>query len=154
MAVDKDGKVVIGGDFTSVPAFNRWYIARLNADGVLDGQFDPSTVIGGTAPVLHSVVVDQNSRVYMAGQFTTANGNNLARLNEVNGGLDANFRPGPTTQVSQLGADNTIRSLTMDSYGLLLLGGDFSTYKVPGQDSENNPQPLSRGPHVARVGGL
>ena len=107
------------------------------------------TPLGGANPIIHSVHPQPNGQIIIAGQFTTANGNNVVRLHGNTGGLDDNFRPAPTSQVSQLGADNVVRSLALQSDGLLLISGDFSTYKVPG-----NPQPLSAGPRIARVGGL
>jgi uncharacterized delta-60 repeat protein len=41
IAVQSDGKVLIGGWFTEVNGTNRDGIARLNADGSLDGSFNP-----------------------------------------------------------------------------------------------------------------
>jgi uncharacterized delta-60 repeat protein len=159
VAVQTDGKVVIGGDFTAVPfAFNRSYVARLNPNGNIDATFNANSVIGGTSPVVHSVIADQYGRVCIAGQFTSAHGNNLVRLAGNNGSLDTNFRPGPMTQISTLGlgADNTVRTLAMNPDGFLMLGGDFTTYKVPGEipGIPPTPQPLSRGPHIVRVGGM
>ncbi len=40
-AVQPDGKIIIGGQFTSVLGVARSNIARLNADGTLDTGFDP-----------------------------------------------------------------------------------------------------------------
>jgi len=41
-AVQSDGKILIGGLFTSISGESRNYIARLNLDGTLDTGFDPS----------------------------------------------------------------------------------------------------------------
>ena len=41
-AVQPDGKILIGGDFTSVLGVTRNKIARLNADGTLDMAFNPN----------------------------------------------------------------------------------------------------------------
>src|SRR5262249_17717925 len=41
LALQTDGKVVIGGNFTRINNTNRNYIARLNADGSLDDGFNP-----------------------------------------------------------------------------------------------------------------
>src|SRR6185503_17925654 len=45
VAVQPDGKVVIGGAFTTVKGLKRFKIARLNADGSGDGSFDPGTTL-------------------------------------------------------------------------------------------------------------
>src|ERR1035437_9781960 len=47
VAVQADGKVLIGGDFTHVHGAPRNYVARLNADGSLDTTFDPGTTFNG-----------------------------------------------------------------------------------------------------------
>jgi hypothetical protein len=39
LAVQSDGRVLIGGDFTTVNGVSRGRIARLNADGSLDTTF-------------------------------------------------------------------------------------------------------------------
>jgi hypothetical protein len=39
MAVQADGKIIIGGDFTAVGGVARNYLARLNEDGTLDTAF-------------------------------------------------------------------------------------------------------------------
>ena len=42
-AVQADGKIIIGGQFTTYNGTGRNRIARLNADGSLDSGFDPGT---------------------------------------------------------------------------------------------------------------
>ncbi|MEG1279220.1 MAG: delta-60 repeat domain-containing protein, partial [Comamonas sp.] len=41
LAVQPDGKVLVGGDFSQMGGQARKYIARLNADGSLDANFNP-----------------------------------------------------------------------------------------------------------------
>src|SRR5437667_11087728 len=41
IAVQPDGKAIIGGQFTTVKGLARWNIARLNADGSGDPSFTP-----------------------------------------------------------------------------------------------------------------
>src|SRR5262249_15352254 len=48
VALQPDGKVLIGGFFTTVKGFVRSEIARLNADGSGDSSFDPGKGIVGT----------------------------------------------------------------------------------------------------------
>jgi len=47
LAVQPDGKVIIGGWFTTVQGLARAGIARLNADGSGDSSFNPDAGIGG-----------------------------------------------------------------------------------------------------------
>src|SRR5947208_2170517 len=41
VALQPDGKVIIGGEFTTVKGLERFKVARLNADGSGDSSFNP-----------------------------------------------------------------------------------------------------------------
>jgi uncharacterized delta-60 repeat protein len=71
LALQSNGKVVIGGDFTTVNGTNRNHIARLNTDGSLDSSFDPGTGANGS---IVSVALQPDGKVLIAGDFTTVNG--------------------------------------------------------------------------------
>ncbi len=95
VAVQPDGKIVIGGDFTSFNGVNRYRIARLNADGTVDGSFTPGIGADGT---VNSLVVRNDGKVVIGGDFTTVNGvssSYVARLN-ADGTVDTNFNAGAT----------------------------------------------------------
>jgi len=80
MAVQPDGKVLIGGLFTAVNGTNRNNIARLNADGSLDLSFSSDT---GPNSTVTSMALQPDGKVLLAGHFTTVNGaarSYLARL--------------------------------------------------------------------------
>ena len=82
MAVQRDGKIVVGGDFTMFSGQLRNRIARLLPNGGLD---DTSPfLIGANGPV-HSIAVQEDQRIVIGGEFTTFNNQNvnrIARLNE------------------------------------------------------------------------
>jgi len=118
MVAQTDGKMIIGGDFTSVAGVSRNGIARLNNDGALDATFDP----GSGADDLVSALVLQSNKVVIAGYFAQVDGTNqgfFARL-DGNGRLDASFDSGT-------GADRPVLALTVQSDGKLLLGGEFTS---------------------------
>lgn len=71
LALQSNGKVVIGGDFTTVNGMNRNHTARLNTDGSLDSSFDPGTGANGS---IVSVALQPDGKVLIAGDFTTVNG--------------------------------------------------------------------------------
>ena len=48
IAVQPDGKVLIGGDFTHFNGTPRFGVARLNTDGSVDTSFDPGTTLSGS----------------------------------------------------------------------------------------------------------
>jgi len=47
LALQGDGRILVGGSFTSVSGTARTNIARLNTDGSLDTSFKPASVGGG-----------------------------------------------------------------------------------------------------------
>ena len=118
MAIQADGKIVIGGDFSLVSGVPRIGIARLNSDGSADAKFNP----GSGADDLVSAVAIQNNKVIIAGYFTTVDGTargSIARLNS-DGSLDTGFNPGT-------GADGPVLALAVQSDGKLVLGGQFTS---------------------------
>src|SRR6185295_14257980 len=74
LALQPDGKIIVGGDFTSIggggtgsTARNR--IARLNPDGSLDPAFDP-----GANGHISSIALQTDGRILIGGTFTTLGG--------------------------------------------------------------------------------
>jgi uncharacterized delta-60 repeat protein len=120
LAVQEDGKVLVGGSFTAFNGTSRKYIARLNVDGTLDTGFDPGTGFNSTVGTL---AVQPDGKVLVGGEFTSFNGmsrNYIARLNS-DGTLDTGFDPGT-------GYNSTVRSLAVQADGKVLVGGDFTSF--------------------------
>jgi len=101
IALQPDGKMLVGGTFTGFNGTNRNGIARLNANGSLDLSFNPGAGVADAPSSYYgvgvkSVVMQPDGKVLIGGDFNTVNGANrigIARLN-VNGGLDPGFNPG------------------------------------------------------------
>ncbi|HMJ64461.1 MAG TPA: immunoglobulin domain-containing protein, partial [Candidatus Binatia bacterium] len=118
-----DGKIVIGGLFTSVNGVARNRIARLNADGSLDATFDPGVAFGGTSvfPSVQALALQLDGKILAAGFFATFNGaaaNSIARLN-TDGSLDTSF----TTNGLPYGAN--VYTLVRQPDGKVLCGLDM-----------------------------
>jgi uncharacterized delta-60 repeat protein len=121
MALQTDGRIVIGGSFTHVAGLSRPYLARLNIDGSLDAGFSakPNSNLRG-------VLVQPDGKFLLWGYgLTSVNGTNrdgIARLNP-DGTLDANFRPrtdpGLLVDAVALQGDGKI---LIGGYGSLVLG--------------------------------
>ncbi|HRH38963.1 MAG TPA: delta-60 repeat domain-containing protein, partial [Flavobacteriales bacterium] len=82
LSLQSDGRVVIGGSFTSYASAPRNHIARVNTDGSLDNSFDPGT--GTTLGFVYASNLLGAGKVLIAGCFTQYNGttpNGIARLN-------------------------------------------------------------------------
>src|SRR5437899_6799903 len=77
LAVQADGKILVGGDFTTLGGQSRIGIGRLNADGTLDTSFNP-----GTDGVVESTAAQEAERIVVGGGLTTLGGqrrNNIVR---------------------------------------------------------------------------
>lgn len=120
LALQPDGRIIIGGSFTSYNGTSRSYIARLNADGSLDTSFDPGD---GFDADVQTLTIQPDGRIIAGGFFTSFNGtarNYIARLNAY-GSLDTSFAPGP-------GADDGVLTSAIQSDGKILIGGGFTNY--------------------------
>ncbi len=122
MALQPDGKIVIGGDFSSYNTVPRSAIARANLDGSIDRTFNPGTGVA-TPGFVSAVAVQNDGKIVVGGWFDAINGirrDSIARLH-TNGVLDASFNPG-------IGADGPIRTIALQSDGKILIGGEFLSY--------------------------
>jgi uncharacterized delta-60 repeat protein len=114
MAVQTDGKIVVGGAFTTLAGQPRNHIARLNADGTLDPGFNPNA--DGDVVSLN---VQEDGKILVGGSFTHLGGiaqSHIARLN-ANGTLDLNFNPS---------ADDNVSALALQADGRIVVAGNFS----------------------------
>ena len=110
-----DGKILLGGFFTSVGGTTRNYIARVNADGTLDTSFNPNA-----NNYVMNLAVQADGRIIMGGRFTSVGGvarNYIARLNP-DGTLDTSFNPN---------ANGEVYCVSLQTDGKILLGGAFGT---------------------------
>jgi len=131
LAVQADGKVLIGGAFTTMGGAVRNRIARLNADGSLDTGFNPNTNYD-----VFSLAVQADGKVLIGGYFTTVGGvarNHIARLN-ADGSLDTVFNPN---------ANEWVTSIAVQADGKVLIGGAFTTM---GGVERNNVARLTNDP--------
>ena len=71
VAVQLDGKVILGGGFIEVDGVLRNNIARLNADGSLDISFDPGS---GANDYVVVIAVQPNGKMIIGGWFTEVDG--------------------------------------------------------------------------------
>src|SRR5205807_366460 len=117
-AVQPDGKILIGGSFTTVLRVARNNIARLNTDGTLDTAFDPNA-----NDVVFSIAVQADGKILAGGNFNGANSiggqtrNRIARLDGTTGLADS-FDPN---------ANNVVRSIAAQADGKILAGGTFTS---------------------------
>ena len=126
--VQSDGKIIIGGVFTSFDGFSRNGIARLTSSGSLDTSFNPFIGFDGS---VQSTLIQTDGKIITGGAFSNFNGvsrKNIARL-ETNGSLNNSFDPGTgaTGATGQQGYEG-ISTLTIQSDGKIIAGGYFDSF--------------------------
>ncbi|PYJ04426.1 MAG: hypothetical protein DME25_09980, partial [Verrucomicrobia bacterium] len=125
VAVQADGKVLVGGLFTAVNGATRYAIVRLNPDGTLDSSF---TALNwqdnfGNNGAANSIVLQPDGKIFVGGIFNylnaTARGS-VARLNS-GGTVDTSFLNGLA------GANGNVNAVALQPDGKVLVGGVFSS---------------------------
>ncbi|MFN6946381.1 MAG: T9SS type A sorting domain-containing protein [Cytophagaceae bacterium] len=119
-SIQNDGKILVGGQFTSINRRERNYIAKLNANGTLDASFYSVT---GFNEVVNSISIQPDDKIIAGGNFSSFNGterNNIARLN-ADGTLDASFDPGS-------GFNGPVWPTATQGDGKILVGGEFLSF--------------------------
>lgn len=128
VAVQTDGRILIGGNFRSVNGRFSPGVARLNADGSSDTTFNVGTGTdnGFSAASVFAIAVQTDGRILIGGSFLQFNGtaiSYLARLNS-NGSLDTTFNMGGS------GFDSAfyVEAITIEPDGQILVGGSLFQY--------------------------
>jgi uncharacterized delta-60 repeat protein len=121
--VQSDGKILVGGDFTTFGGVTYNRIIRLNSDGTVDGTFNIGT---GFNRGVYSLGQDLDGKILVGsiGAFaTTYNGisvpGGIIRLN-TDGSRDISFDTGT-------GINGTVRKIKVLSDGKIFVGGQYST---------------------------
>ena len=123
VVVQPDGKILIGGDFTTLSpnggvAVTRNRIARLNPDGTLDAAFNPNA-----NNLVHSIAVQADGKILVGGEFYGPNSiggqsrNHIARLDATTGLADS-FNPNATNGI--------VYSIAVQTDGRIVAGGSFT----------------------------
>lgn len=114
VALQTDGKILMGGHFTTLGQAARNHIGRLNPDGTLDKTFDP----GADGPV-SSMAVQHDGKIMVGGNFTMLGGKvstNIGRLN-LDGTADNKFNAW---------ANGLVNLVALEAGGTILVSGDFT----------------------------
>ena len=116
LAVQPDGKIVVGGVFTTLAGSASSHVGRLNSNGTLDPSFTPPVVNNNVI----ALALQADGKILLGGFFTSLAGNTcsyIGRLNS-NGTFDTCLNSG---------ANSLIKTLAVQADGKILVGGDFTT---------------------------
>ncbi|HWM25972.1 MAG TPA: delta-60 repeat domain-containing protein [Chthoniobacterales bacterium] len=139
-AVQADGKILIGGNFTSVLGVPRNHIARLNRDGTLDAAFDPNA-----DSIVYAIATQADGKILVGGAFTGIGGlmrNHIACLDPLTG-LPDSFNPNANDDVLciavQLGDRKIFAGGQFTTIGGQMRNRIAGLYPVTGVADQFNP---------------
>lgn len=148
IAIQSDGKFIVGGDFGSFNGTIVRAIVRLNSNGSIDpsfviGQgFDYINTSGNTMPSVNSITIQPDGKIIVGGYFSSFNGEwvkcNIIRLN-TNGSIDFTF--------NTVNFGDSINSVVLQNDGKIIVGGKFNSYfnvGTNGVSSSTNCKFISR----------
>ena len=115
-AVQPDGKILVGGYFTSIGGQSRRHIGRLDGTTGLADSFDPNPNLNG---FMRSIAVQTDGKILVGGEFTSVGGQPRGYIARLDGatGLADSFNPN---------ADNELFSVVVQEDGRILAGGFFA----------------------------
>jgi len=115
--IDENGKILIGGTFTSYSGSSQNSITRINTNGTKDTTFNGN--FSSFNPIYTIYPVSQ-SKVLVGGDFTSYSGstyNYLTRINS-NGSIDTTFQ--------NPGFNSIVYTVATQSDGKIIVGGNFT----------------------------
>ncbi len=121
LSLQADGKILVGGQFTTYNGVSSGTLTRLNVGGTRDASFN--TGGSGADNIVFTMVPQPDGKYLLGGQFVTYNGvarHYTARIN-ADGTLDNSFDPG-NNFISLIGA------IAVQADGKILAGGNFYNY--------------------------
>jgi uncharacterized delta-60 repeat protein len=124
LAIQEDGKILVGGFFTAYNGVTANRIIRLNADGTHDTSFAIGT---GLANAVNDFALTPDGKIIACGSFTTYQSVAASRIVRINadGSRDTAFNIGT-------GFNTTVNSCAVQSDGKIVAVGAFSTYSGAG----------------------
>lgn len=124
IALEGDGKVLVGGGFINAGGTNLNCVVRLNQDGTLDGTFNPGLASSGA---VNSIAFQADGNILIAGRFSTTNGTSMTIARLLPGGsFDPAFNPGSATDAAGISA--FIQAVALQPDQKILIGGAFTSF--------------------------
>ncbi len=120
VALQPDGKILAGGEFTEYNGVTCNRLARLNPDGSLDTTFNTTAGASGT---VETMAIQPDGKIVIGGDFIYYDGGWHIRIARVNpdGSRDVTFR-------DTSGLLAVVEAVALQPDGKILAGGSFTSY--------------------------
>lgn len=123
LCLQPDGKILVGGAFTTFNEESSRSIVRLNADGSRDHSF---TVGTGTNGSVRDIELQSDGKILLGGKFTNYNGNSRNSIVRINtdGSIDATFAVGSAIGTTIASSIESVKIIN----DKIVVGGSFSSF--------------------------
>lgn len=117
LLLQPDGKILVGGAFTTYNGHAAPHLIRLLPDGTVDPAFNVGSGAGGA---VYTFALQPDGKILVGGFFSTYGGVSAGRIVRLlaDGSVDPSFQPGT-------GANQSVASILVLPDGRLLVGGGF-----------------------------
>jgi uncharacterized delta-60 repeat protein len=118
MAIQADGKILVGGRFVKVEGKRHIGLVRLTVNGELDDSFD---VGNGPSATVDAVAIQSDGKILAGGDFKKFNNQDAGHLVRLDsdGSIDTEFNDGS-------GADGVVSCVLAQKDGKILISGSFN----------------------------
>jgi uncharacterized delta-60 repeat protein len=126
VAVQNDGKIMVGGEFNVYSGQLAQNIVRIGADGRVDQSFNPGSVLSGYPRDRVSEIIPQDDgKILIIGSDTSYDGTSIGRILRLNqdGTFDSSFKSGGVFDPRF-----NRRDIALQEDGKILVAGNFSSY--------------------------
>ena len=130
VAVQSDGKIIVGGNFKYYGVRRTSGIVRLNSDGTLDTTFTDTVNPSQTLFSIYAIAIQSDGKIIIGGDFSNYGGvtslNNLIRLNSdltPDTSFNSNLVTGGAANFNAI-----VIAIKIQGDGKIVVGGAFSNY--------------------------
>jgi uncharacterized delta-60 repeat protein len=133
LALQPDGKILVGGRFDTCDGNNSKSLARLHPDGSYDNTF--TSPIYDTEPVVNDILVRPNGNILIGGNFSASSNYGIAMLLP-NGSVTYSFSPSTAGTSVAITEYSEVRRVVQQPNGMILHCGDYGN--IGGQYNKRN----------------
>ena len=118
IAIQQDGKIIIGGTFSTYNGTPANHILRLNTNGTIDNSFNVGTGFNLVNLAVKCLALQPDGNILAGGSFTTYKGDTQAYFMRLkpNGSMDTSFRPV---------LNSVVNDIVLQPDGKIIAGGVF-----------------------------
>ncbi|MCZ4409157.1 T9SS type A sorting domain-containing protein [Cryomorphaceae bacterium 1068] len=126
IALQTDGKIVVGGTSTGIISSEAFALVRYHQDGTIDNSFsttDQDGLFTGPLGECEAIAIQSDGKIVAAGRVSTSSYDfRLARYN-IDGTIDNTFGPNGVVTTDLGGLDDVLRSIAIQPDGKIVVAG-------------------------------